>query len=187
MHRHAIKIIFALLVFISVPLAAATDLVQFTVVDRIRFSVPGDWPVIASKSTSEKTVFAFQIPNAADNGTPDSSNLSIISVDLKSDQDRDAFQKKASSTDHDAKQKHLVEGWACSSFSAVQGKTSYVIWDCYRVIANSGISVRIAWPHLPKNPPDYDKQMEAVLSTFLTNVGPFEGVPKSGVLRRPVE
>jgi hypothetical protein len=41
-----------------------------------------------------------------------------------------------------------------------------------RIVADCGVSVRIAWPHLPKNPPDYDKQMEAVLSSFLTSVGP---------------
>jgi hypothetical protein len=167
--------------------AAATDVVDFTIVNRLQFSVPGDWPVIASKSTGEKTVFAFQIPNAGDKGTSDSSNLSIIATDLKTAQDRDAFQKQAASTDHNAQEKKLVEGWGCSTFSATQSSTQYVIWDCRRIVANCGVSVRIAWPHLPKNPPDYDNQMETVLSNFLTSVGPFKGVPKSGVLRRPVE
>jgi hypothetical protein len=169
-------------------MAAATDLVDFTIVDRVQFSVPGDWPVISSKSTSEKTVFAFQIPNAADEGTSDSSNLSIIATDLKTAQDRDAFQKQASGTDHNAQEKKLVEGWGCSTFSATphSSQAQYVILDCRRIIADCGVSVRIAWPHLPKNPPDYDKQMEMVLSNFLTSVGPFKGVPKSGVLRHPV-
>jgi hypothetical protein len=184
------KRIFVLLVsvmcLLSAAMAAAQDVVDFTIVDRVQFSVPGDWPVLASKSTSEKTVFAFQIPNAADNGTPDSSNLSINATDLKTAQDKDAFQKQATSTDPNAQEKYIVEGWQCSAFSAIQHstKTQYVIWDCRRIIADCGVSVRIAWPHLPKNPPDYDKQMETVLSNFLTNVAPFKGVPKSGVLRR---
>jgi hypothetical protein len=173
---------------LSAATAAATDVVDFTIVDRVQFSVPGDWPVIASKSTSEKTVFAFQIPNAADEGTSDSSNLSIIATDLKTAQDRDAFQNQASGADHNAQEKNLVEGWGCSTFSAIQHSTQaqYIIWDCRRVIADCGISVRLASPHLPKNPSDYDKQMETVLSNFLTSVGPFKGVPKSGVLRHPV-
>jgi len=183
---------FVLFVFVtclsSVATATATDVVDFTIVDRVQFSVPGDWPVIASKSTSEKTIFAFQIPNAADKGTPDSSNLSVISTDLKTPQDRDAFQKQAPGADHNAQEKGLVEGWECSTFSAIQRstQTQYVIWDCRRMIADCGVSVRIAWPHLPKNPPDYDKRMEMVLSNFLTSVGPFKGLPKSGVLRHPV-
>jgi hypothetical protein len=181
---------FVLLIFVtcllSAATAAATDVVDFTIVDRAQFSVPADWPVMASKSTSEKTVFAFQIPNAADKGTSDSSNLSIIATDLRTAQNRDAFEKQTSGADHNAQEKNLVEGWSCSTSSAVQHSTQtpYVIWDCRRIIADCGVSVRIAWPHLPKNPNDYDKQMEMVLSNFLTSVGPFKGLPKSGVLRR---
>ncbi len=141
---------------------------------------------MANKSTSEKTVFAFQIPNAADKDTSDSSNLSVIATDLKTPQDRDAFQKQTSGTSQNAQVKDLVEGWGCSTFSAVQHSTQtpYVIWDYRRIVADCGVSVRIAWPHLPKNPNDYDQQMEMVLSNFLTSVGPFKGLPKSGVLRR---
>jgi hypothetical protein len=183
---------FGLFVFVSVLLAPviapATDVVDFTIVNRVKFSVPADWPVIANKSTSEKTVFAFQIPNPADKDTSDSSNLSIIATDLKTAQDRVAFQAQPSSADHNALEKKLVEGWRCSTFSAIQHSTStqYVVWDCRQVIADCGVSIRLAWPHLPKNPPDYDNEMERVLSSFLTSVGPFNGVPKSGVLRRPV-
>lgn len=176
---------FALLMGLLATAAKATDMVDFTVVNRLQFSVPGDWKVIASKSSKEKTVFAFQIPNAGDEGTPDSSNLSVIATDLKTTQDRDAFQKQAAGSEENAQEKKLVDGWACSTFSAMQRSTQYVIWDCRRIIADCGVSVRMAWPHLPKNPPDYDDQMQIALSDFLTSVGPFKGVPKSGVLRRP--
>ena len=164
-------------------------MVDFTIVNRVQFSVPANWKVIANKSTSEKTVFAFQIPNSADEGTSDSSNVSIIATDLKTAQDRNGFQTQPSSADHNAQDKKLVEGWGCSTFSAAQAstKTQYVIWDCRRTIADCGVSVRMAWPHLPKNPPDFDNQMQTILSSFLTSVGPFKGVPKSGVLRKPVE
>jgi hypothetical protein len=170
-------------------IAEATDTVDFTIVDRVQFSVPANWPVIANKSASDKTIFAFQIPNSADEGISDSSNLSIVATDLKTAQDRDAFQAQPSSTDHNAQEKKLVEGWGCSTFSAVQHstKTRYEIWDCRRTIADCGVSVRMAWPHLPKNPLDLDNQMEMILSNFLKSVGPFKGVPKSGVLRRPVD
>lgn len=170
-------------------IAAGTDMVDFTIVNRAQFSVPANWPVIANKSTNEKTIFAFQIPNPADEGTPDSSNLSIIATDLKTAQDRNAFQTQTSSTDQNAQEKKLVEGWRCGTFSAAQKstKTQYVIWDCRRTIAECGVSVRMAWPHLPKNSPGFDDQMEKVLSSFLTSVGPFKDVPKSGVLRRPVD
>jgi hypothetical protein len=156
---------FAVSIFAACLLASAappTDLVDFTIVGRVQFSVPAHWPVLADKSTGEKTVFAFQIPNAADEATPDSSNLSIIATDLKSAQDRDAFEKQVPNANQNAQKMNLVEGWKCSAFSAKQSstQTEYVIWNCRRVIADCGVSVRIAWPHLPRNPPDYDKQME---------------------------
>jgi hypothetical protein len=178
MKRHSINQIGLILLLVVSCLAASDDLVEFTVVDRIHFAVPGNWPVIASKSTKQKTVFAFQVPNAADAGTSDSTNLSIISTFLRRGQDKEAFNKNQTHTSHSAEEKKLVEGWRCSSHSATQGTTPYVVWDCHRVIADSGVSVRMAWPQLPSNPTDYDNHMEAVLSRFLTSVGAFNGMPK---------
>lgn len=182
------SLLVALLLF-AASVAIASDYVEFTVVERIKFSVPSDWPVLANKSSAEKTIFAFQIPNPADAGTSDSSNLSIRSSYLGEAQDRDAFNKKPPSTDPSAKERTFAAGWRCAYFSSKQKSTStqYVIWDCSRIVADCGVSVRIAWPHLPKNPPDYDKQMEAVLSDFLTSVAPSGPLPKSGVLRRNEE
>ena len=149
----------------------ATDRVTFTIVERVQFSVPGEWPVIASKSTPEKTIFAFQIPNRADEKTPDSTNLSIVSSQLKDAKDREAFDSKAATPEHGAVDKTLIDGWGCRSFTAMQNKTQYVDWDCYRIVADCGVFVRMAWPHLPKNPADYDQQMEKVLSAFLNSIG----------------
>lgn len=160
-----------LMLFIA-SLAAANDRVVFTIVERVMFSVPGDWPVVSSKSTAEKTVFAFQIPNAAEEGTSDSTNLVIVSSFLKDTQDKNTFEKRASSPDPGSQEKQFVDGWRCYTFSAMQNSTQYGIWDCYRVVADCGIYVRIAWPQLVKNPSGFDKHMEDVLSEFLTSVRP---------------
>jgi hypothetical protein len=52
----------------------------------------------------------------------------------------------------------------------MQGSTRYDIWDCYRTVAGIGVYVRLAWPHLKNNPPDYDKTMVTVLADFLRNI-----------------
>ncbi len=174
------KFLAQLLLLLLAAFAVASDYVDFTIVGRIKFSVPADWPVIANKSSADKTIFGFQIPNPADAETSDSSNLSITSSYLKQAQDRNAFDKKPLSTDPSAQEQKFADGWRCAKFSADQKSTSthYVIWDCSRIVADCGVSVRIAWPHLPKNPPDYDKQMETVLSNFLASVGPSKPLPK---------
>lgn len=169
--KYFVQAVFLSLV-IACSVAATEEQVVFTIVDRVQFAVPGEWPVISSKSDPEKTVFAFQIPNSADKDTSDSSNLVIVSSYLKDSQEREAFEKKASIPEHDAQQKTVVEGWRCWRFSAMQESTPYADWDCYRVVADCGVFVRIAWPHLPKNPAEYDKRMEAVLSDFLISVVP---------------
>jgi hypothetical protein len=158
----------------------ATNKVEFSIVARVKFAVPADWKVISSKSDAEITVFAFQIPNPADEGTPDSTNLAFIASHLKDPAARSAFEKKASRREPNAKDKKLVDKWSCTSFSGKQGTTTYEAWDCYRIVGECGVYVRIAWPHLPKNPPDYDKDMEAALEEVLKSVAPSPNVPPAG-------
>ena len=149
----------------------AADRMVFSIFGRVQFSVPADWLVISSKSDASKTVFAFQIPNAADEKTHDSSNLSIIASDLKSSEDEAAFEKKGSHLDPKSEKRDLVDDWSCGSFSAKQAETRYKIWDCHRIVDKCGVWVRMAWPLLPKNAPDYDKQMETALTDVLKSVG----------------
>jgi len=149
---------------------SAEERVVFSIVARIQFSVPGDWRVISSKSDSVNTVFAFLIPNPADDGTPDSTNLVVIAYNLKEPSAKTAFEKKESSPEQSAQKGKLVDHWSCTTFSAMQGSTEYKDWDCLRRIADCGVYVRAAWPHLPKNPPEYDKTMETDLAEVLKSV-----------------
>ncbi len=150
----------------------AEDRVVFSIYARIQFSVPSDWLVISSKSDAVNTVFAFQIPNRAEEGTPDSTNLVIVASDLKQPGAKTAFEKKASNPEQKAQKRKLVDHWGCSSFSAAQGSTEYEIWDCFRTVTDCGVYVRAAWPHLPKNPSEYDKTMETRLAEVLNSVVP---------------
>jgi hypothetical protein len=149
---------------------SAKDTVTFTIVDRVEFSVPGEWPVIASKSDPVRTTFAFQVPNPADAGTNDSTNLVLLSYYLDDSSAKAAFEKKATKQDPKAEEEKIVDGWSCSSFSAPQGSTPYEIWDCNRIVSGIGVYVRMAWPHLGKNKSDYNKSMVIVLTDFLRSV-----------------
>ena len=158
----------------------ADEKVEFSIVDRVRFTVPGNWKVISSKSDPSITVFGFQIHTPAEEGTQDSTNLAFIASYLKDSAARSAFEKKASTREPNAQERKLVEKWACTTFSGKQGATTYEVWDCYRIVASSGVYVRIAWPLLPKNPPDYDKSMKAALKDVLESVTPTPNVPSAG-------
>ena len=85
---------------------------------------------------------------------------------------KDAFDKRKSSQDPKAHTKELTDNWECSTFSALQNTTPYEDWDCFRTINECGVFVRMAWPHLPKNPPDYDDQMKTALVDVLRSFAP---------------
>ncbi len=161
-----------LLLLLGVSPLIAGDTVVFTIVGRIQFSVPSDWVVISSKSDPTLTLFAFKIKNAADEGTSDPTNLVIISYYLKDHGAKAAFKEKLSDQKQKAQKKESVDNWNCISFSAMQGSTQYHVWDCTRKVNECGVFVRVAWPELPKNPPDYDKIIEAALTDVLKSIAP---------------
>lgn len=151
---------------------SAVDRVEFTIFARVRFSVPGDWPVIASKSDKNRTIFAFQVPNSADQNTPDSTNLTVQSFYLNDAESKAVFEKKSAKQDPSTQEQKLVADWECSNFQARQKSTAYEGWDCHRTVEEVGVYVRVAWPHLPKNPRDYDQQMQTTLADVLAGVAP---------------
>jgi len=170
--RHVCAMLLASVAVLAATASKADDRVDFTIVARVRFAVPGDWVVLTSKSDKNRTIFAFQIPNPADDKTPDSTNLTVQSYYLKDSASKVEFERKSPKQNPSAQERKLADQWDCASFQGSQGPTSYDVWDCHRTVGEAGIYVRLAWPHLPKNPSDYDQQMQSVLADVLASVVP---------------
>jgi hypothetical protein len=162
----------ALLVALAIARSGAADKVVFTIFAEIQFAVPADWEVVANKSDTKSTLFAFKIPNPAEEGTPDPTNLLLQSFYLKDPGAKAKFEEKSKAQDPDARKRPVAAHWDCTSFTGKQGSTSYDVWDCHQTVAKAGVYVRLAWPHLSSNPPNYDEQMQATLVDVLTSVGP---------------
>lgn len=152
---------------------AADDSVDLSVVGSIRFTVPGAWKVITSKSGPTQTIFVFQIPDPADVGTPDSTNLALTTYNLKDPTMKNAFLQIQSNPNPASKPTDILDGWNCSTFSGAQRQTTYSVMDCSRSLEQVGIRVRIAWPHLTNNPSDYDDSMRSCLVNLLESVVPY--------------
>src|SRR5690348_16795147 len=93
---------------------------------------PSTWPIIAHKLNGAKDLAAFQIPNPADTGTSDSSNISVIAYDLKDDKSMLEFSRQLLDQ---GKTKHAVsemDKWTIYTFSDKQNYTAYEIRDCYK-------------------------------------------------------
>src|SRR5271167_4299619 len=106
----------ALLVGLAASLSGA-DKVVFTIFAEIQFAVPADWQVVANKSDTKSTLFAFKIPNPAEEGTPDSTNLVVQSFYLKEPEAKAKFEEKSKPQDPGARKRSVAAHWDCTSFT----------------------------------------------------------------------
>jgi hypothetical protein len=197
--------VIAILLFASLPMMAGNTLdvgdvavlqanaspnVRFTIITTkgyVGFSVPKDWRVLSLQSKPPVATVAFLAPNSADEGTPDSTNVAISLIQPDTDQGKSALSRVGKSYEG-AVEASSHSGWDCYSQGAHQKKTSYTLLDAKKSVADVVVSVRVAWPHLPKNPPGYDSEMRALFESLLDaidgNLGVYTTKPGE-VVRRP--
>lgn len=167
-----LKIIaFALLTFFCTTAIADVRLTIITKGGSVAFTVGDDWPVIAMQSKLPIATAGFHIPNPADEGAPESTNLALMLYDLSTERGRTAFEAPIKQYGTETpKIEHFGE-WAVYRQDALQGAMRYTIIDAKKSnVADVSVSARLAWPHLKSNPKNYDAQMEFVFFTFLGSV-----------------
>jgi hypothetical protein len=142
-----------------------------TKTDKIGFTVGADWKVIAMQSKLPKAVAVFQIANPADDGTPDSTNLSISLFEASSPEEKDSLASLLGGRAEGKVDKTKHGDWEVLSYTGQQDSTAYSIRDAFKPVADCIVMVRFAWPHLPKNAKDYDSTMEATFLAVVDSVG----------------
>ena len=137
----------------------------------VAYAVEGDWPVLSMQMQLPVAAAAFRIPNAADAGTTDSTNLAIVLYDLQSAEGRTAFKTPVKQYAPQVPKAQVKGAWTVYRQEASQEGTFYTILDAKRKgVADVSVSVRMAWPHRASNPPDYDVEMEAQFWSFLQSI-----------------
>jgi hypothetical protein len=164
--------------------------VRFTVLTAngyVSFSVPKDWRVITMQSKPPVAVAGFQLVNPADKRTSDATNVAISLIQPGTELGEHALMKIGKSYEDQVTESSRL-GWDLYSQKAPQKEVEYTILDAKKSIADVIVAVRVAWPHLPKNSPQYDTNMEGILDTLLRSVDGNLGVyitQPGDVLRRP--
>ena len=169
--------------------AEAVDLTVVTPKGHVTFSVGDEWGA-GSPTKLPAAVFAFQIPDRADEGTPHSTNVAVGIYDPNTVQGRDAlktFGKRYGTSE--PKSSH-IGAWQVLEQSADQGGTGYVILDARRDIVDVTATIRLAWPQLAAHSKDYDRKMRETFRKLLDSVhgelGQYQR--KDGdVVRRPTQ
>lgn len=179
-----------LLLVISLCATARAE-VEFKIVTTdgfVAFRAEDGWPVVSMQTKLPMAIAIFQIPNAADEGTPDSTNLFVRFYDLGAPAARESFEKVGAPVGDAAPKVESVDGWTVYRQVGKQGATEYSIIDAKRDLKGLSVSVRLAWPHLVKNPADYAAQMDRIFAAMLRSIHQHVGqyVPQKGeTLRRP--
>ena len=128
------------------------------------------WAIIAHKPLGSITSVATQIPNPADEGTQDSTNLIVTIYDNKDAQAVLSFSQMILGIKDYKEERHGE--WKRLVWSGKQGETEYSIIDC--VLQKEGnpvtVFVRLAYPILKNNSKDYEKEIRNSLNNVLESI-----------------
>lgn len=174
----------------DVTVSKPSDRVVFTIVTTkgyVRFAAGADWTVLTMQSRLPNTASVFQIPDPADQGTPDSTNI-IISLHSPGDPKADQAIAKIGASYGGPVQQEVYKDWTVFRQSADQRSTPYTILDAKATCGDVVCGVRLAWPHLANHSADYDGKMEMlfhdVLDSVTAGIGTYQ--PRDDeVVRRP--
>ena len=171
------------------PAMADTMLKVITNNGVVAFVADDQWPVISMQSKLPIAAVVFQLPNAADENTPHSTNLVLKLYDQNSEKGKSAYAAPVPHYGTAALQLEKWQGWTISRQETQTNGVPYTILDAKRPdVGDVSASARLAWPHLAANPRSYDRDVELRFRQFLQSVqgkpGKYE--PQEGeVVRRP--
>ena len=161
---------------------AAVEMSIVTNKGYVAFVVGDDWAVLSMQSKLPIATASFQVPNPADQGTPDSTNLAIVLYDSESKEARSNFEAPVTIKGSAPQQATRYQEWTVWRQEAVQGSTRYTILDAKREgLVDVLVKVRLAWPHLGTNASGYDAEMESTFHSFLTSVRGAKGKYEPGL------
>jgi hypothetical protein len=168
---------------------SAVEMKIFTTAGFVAFTVGSGWSVLSMQSQLPIATAVLQLPNPADGGTPDSTNLVLMLYAPDSERGRATFEAPVKQYGETAPGVASLDEWTIYHQKAKQGGTVYSILDAKRGrVADVSVSVRLAWPHLLTNPATYDAEMESAFRAFLASVhgaiGPYMPAADE-VIRRP--
>ena len=155
----------------------------------VGFDIPGNWPTVAMQPRPPIAVAAFQIPNPADAGSSDSTNVAVTVFDLADAKGRTARSNVGRSYGPNPPTTSEYHGWTVYRQEAVQGSTTYTLLDAARNFPalNAAAAMRLAWPHLASNSENYDATMDTLYRSMLDSVSTAPGTYSPGpreVVRR---
>ena len=131
----------------------------------------GDWGLMNAHGAMPAAGFAFQVPDAADNGTDDSTEINIAFYQPDTRADRDAQAGFGKSLEPAGRpKKEVYNGWTIYTQSVVAKGTPYSLVDAESRQGDVDVIIKLNWPHLQGQPGTHNADMRAMLLKTLDSV-----------------
>jgi hypothetical protein len=136
--------------------------------DRVTLEVDGSWEEVRAKAGES---VSFQIPNPADEDTPDSANATIVARTLGKEPFEDRITRVAAKLTVVTRLPKAANSNDVLLVSrGKQGDTPYVVVD--RLARRNGVEIhiRVAWPILPATTADWQSQLIEATNQLISGV-----------------
>ena len=131
----------------------------------------GDWGVLNAHGDMPSAGFAFQVPDAADANTEESTSINIDFYQPDTRADRDAEADFGRSLEPAGRpKKEVYKGWTIYTQSVVAKGTPYSLVDAESRQADVDVIVKLNWPHLQGQPGTHNADMRSLLLKTLDSI-----------------
>ncbi len=131
----------------------------------------GAWQLVNVHGGMPAAGFDFQVPDAADRQTEESTDISINVYQPDTRTGRDAFAQFGKSLEPAGRPvKEIYNGWTIYTQSIVAKGVPYSIMDAESRQADVDVIVKLNWPHLTGQPGTHNADMRALLLKTLDSM-----------------
>jgi hypothetical protein len=156
--------------------AVAQDKTDYTLNDgQVHFHVPPTWIAIMEKSDGNPQAVAFQVPDAAAQGSEDAANVTVKTRQLKTPEqfagmvvEELEHAKAQTGFETDPSNKDA----AVHQYFVVRGKTKYFVRDSFHQAGNFAVEVRCQRPLLDKTPPTWNAEFDHACGNVAASLTP---------------
>lgn len=185
MGRFATALIFLVLILASTAKAASQlpgDIgsisldrytVRMTMITRyghVSFKCGADWVILAAHGKPPAMNMTFQLDNRADRGTAASTNLAFTLVPPENKDYQNAIRASDKRRGTLEIRRGNFHDWETLLQEGQQEKTTYMVFDATKPVADVTAHVRLSWPILEGNPGNYNEEMVKTFYVLLDSV-----------------
>lgn len=171
------SLVLSLLLLSTATLAVAEEeRVAVTLEDgKVSFTIPPHWSVIGKKVRENGEVIAFQVPNAADEGTGDSANVSVftqsspgLTLDDFSNHWIESIVEDPGAVLLDRLSGDEPSQDQSAFMRAQQGQTPYIVADRYVRRGELFVHFRASWPLLENTKSEWTSSLIAKINDLFS-------------------